>query len=130
MFLVHFLKHFCISKWANDTHRLDIIHLTGLSGVGTEVNAALDHQPFDPPFEFEGSSSYANFLAKHVGPDDDEPSFNEKIAFYLYWLNKYLMCVSGVKITKKYIRLAQGNKLIPHLELSYCIIQNRNQTVV
>lgn len=94
---------------------LDIIHLTGLSGIGTEVNAALDHQPFDPPFEFEDSSSYANFLAKHVGPDDEEPSFNEKIAFYLYWLNKYLMYVSGIKITKEYIHLAiclaQGKKL-------------------
>lgn len=28
---------------------LDIMHLTSLPSVGTEVNAALDHQPYDPP---------------------------------------------------------------------------------
>lgn len=91
---------------------LDIIHLTGLSSLGMEVNATLDHQPYDPPFDIsEGPWSYSNFIAMYSTSDDQEPSFNEKIAFYLYWLNRYLLCVSGVKITKEYIRLAQDTKL-------------------
>lgn len=83
---------------------LDIIHLTGLSNLGEEVNAALDHKPYDPQFDISDSPwSYSNFIAMYSTSDDQEPSFNEKIAFYLYWLNRYLLCVSGVKITKEYI---------------------------
>lgn len=50
--------------------------------------------------------SYTQFLSLHHRNKFTVPSMHEKIAFYLFWVCKFLLDVPGFKITRKYLPLA------------------------
>jgi hypothetical protein len=86
---------------------LDISHLTGLSSLGREVNALLVPDPYEPPFVVPTSGvSYSKWLQTHFKAKASAPCFHEKIAFYLFWICRFLLAVPGLRVTKEYVNLA------------------------
>ncbi|XP_058218941.1 uncharacterized protein LOC131329670 isoform X2 [Rhododendron vialii] len=97
---------------------LDIVHLTGLPSVGLDVNALLTPDAYDPPFVLTTNKglSFSTWLDTYFMPRASAtPSLNEKIAFYLFWICRFLLAVPGFRVTKEYLNLAiclaQGKKL-------------------
>ncbi|XP_058202904.1 uncharacterized protein LOC131317364 [Rhododendron vialii] len=86
---------------------LDISHLTGLPSLGREVSALLSPDPYDPPFIVPSAGvSYSKWLKIHFKAKASGPCFHEKVAFYLFWICRFLMAVPGLSVTKEYFNLA------------------------
>ncbi|XP_058185682.1 uncharacterized protein LOC131302908 [Rhododendron vialii] len=89
----------------------DLAFLTGLHPHGTEANYFLSQKT--PYFEYKEPLSLAPFINHYAkkGPVEN----NEHVAFLLYWLNKFIFCVSANRVTKNFIdlacALASGQKL-------------------
>ena len=80
----------------------DVAAITGLSPLG---------ETFDPTlattnaFDFK-RAGVQNYIEDHCGPDSEEVSDEEHIAFLTLWLSYYLFCSCSLQIAKSYIGLA------------------------
>ncbi|KAI8547407.1 hypothetical protein RHMOL_Rhmol07G0193200 [Rhododendron molle] len=84
----------------------DISFLTGLRAHGIEANCFLSQKT--PVFEYPASEflAYTRFISYSHGEGD--VTEEEHVAFLLYWLNKFLFCVSSSRITKDFTDLAKA----------------------
>ena len=83
---------------------LDICLITGVSAVGKEADyfTACSH----PVLEYPKDRQYGAWITQFCGPSDEEVSDIEHVAFLIFWLNKYLFCVSSGIVTKDFTDLA------------------------
>ncbi|KAI8536020.1 hypothetical protein RHMOL_Rhmol10G0222700 [Rhododendron molle] len=80
----------------------DLAFLTGLRPHGLEANYFLSQKT--PYFEYKEPLSFTPFINHYAqkGPVED----SEHVAFLLYWLNKFIFCVSANRVTKDFMDLA------------------------
>lgn len=83
----------------------DICFLTGLRTHRIEANCFLSQKTLIFTYPTEKTLTYANFVVYYHGEGDVTKI--EHVAFLIYWLNKFIFCVSFGKITKDFTVLAK-----------------------
>lgn len=91
---------------------MDVAALTGLPVIGSHVSALLPLRD-DIPFHFQSKKTFQQFLRDHARADDSVPDLQEHIAFMLFLICRYMVCLSGKSFAGEFIPLAKALAMEP-----------------
>ena len=86
----------------------EICMITGLPAHGKDADPFLELT--EPPFEYPDDSKDRSYIAfpAYYACTTGKVSDREHIAFLIYWLNRYLFCVSSYSVTMDFTPLARA----------------------
>ncbi|QHN95921.1 uncharacterized protein DS421_18g613910 [Arachis hypogaea] len=82
---------------------LDVAAITGLPISSPEFTS--DMQP-ERQYKIGSMTSYSEFIAHHMGADNEPVTDDEHVAFLFYWLNAIVFCSRNVQMQKIFYPLA------------------------
>ncbi|KAL6183185.1 hypothetical protein ACLB2K_044596 [Fragaria x ananassa] len=102
---------------------LDVAAITGFRPHGKEVSALTIPHPKILNWDAADRYSYSNFMEHYFkANEEEEVKMEEHIAFLLYWLCKYVFCVTSGRVIKEWAGLAEALALSDNIALGPIVL--------